>query len=99
MQRQIDSIKNDIAKFYQNKIEENLKVDQQMYKLQTLVQDQNATISNLENEMSKLRREVQSLKPPDAKTYEVKVQNTDRKNMYYNQTAEQWVPIENSRRQ
>ncbi len=99
MQRQIDSIKNDITNFYQNKIQENLKVDQQIYQLRTLVQDQNATISTLENEMSKLRREVQSLKQPDAKTYEVKVQNTDQKHMYYNPTAEKWVPLENSRRQ
>ena len=43
----------------------------------------------------KLRRQVQSLKPSEAKPCEVQVQNTDPTDTYYNQTAEQFVPIKN----
>jgi hypothetical protein len=91
MQRQIENIRHEIAQVVREKTQENLKFEQELYNLRTQLQDYRAKVSNLENEMGKLRRVVQDLKPLDAKHYEVQEENSDRKDMYYNHAAEQWV--------
>ncbi len=92
MQRQIENIKHEIAQVVREKTQENLKFEKELYNLRTQLQDYRATVSNLENEMGKLRRVVQDFKPLDAKHYEVVQQeNSDREDMYYNHAAEQWV--------
>ena len=91
MQRQIENIRHEIAQVVREKTQENLKFEQELYNLRTQLQDYRATVSNLENEMGKLRRVVQDLKPLDAKHYEVQEENSDRKDKYYNHAAEQWV--------
>ena len=92
MQKQIENIQHEIAQVVREKMQENLKFEQELYNLRTQLQDYRATVSNLENEMGKLRRVVQDLKPLDAKHYEVvQEENSDRKDKYYNHAAEQWV--------
>ena len=91
IQRQIENIKHDILQDYNKQLADNLRVSQELSQLRTLVQDNVGEISNLKNEVSKLRREVQILNPSAATAYQVQSQDPNRGHVYYNQTAEKWV--------
>ncbi len=91
IQREIENIKYNILQDYSKQLADNLRVSQELFQLRTLVQDNVAEISNLQNEVSKLRLKVQILNPSAATPYQVQSQDPARGHVYYNPTAEKLV--------